>query len=199
MNQSVSIKTPLKIQIPLGLFFAVLNMTLHFLNNFNPIPLYADTLFTVSAAFFGLTSGLICAVLSHVLFLIVNHLETVTLFWMICSISLVFIIRIYLKKRKVIEAVDIILLIFLVALILSFEGAIIFMFLNALAHYKEDSQIRFMYTFLSSSNIPTFVSALLPRIPVNILDKGICVPLGYLCYKGVGKIPLVSASQEIPN
>lgn len=189
MNQSVTAKNfPLKIQVPLGIAFAFLNLVLHFLNNFNPVPLYADTLFTVSAAFFGLTSGLICAVLSHVLFLLSYHFAAVTLFWMICSLSVVFIIRIYLKRRKVIEITDIVLLIFLVTLILSFEGAIIFMFLNALANYEEDSQVRFMYTFLSSSDIPTFISALLPRIPVNILDKGLCVPLGYLCYKGVGKM-----------
>lgn len=107
---------------------------------------------------------------------------------MICSLSIVVIIRLYLKRRTVIEVADIILLIFLITLIVSFEGAIIFMTLNALADYEEDSQIRFMYTVLSSSNIPSFISALLPRIPVNIIDKAICVPLGYLCYKGLEKM-----------
>lgn len=69
MNQSTSAKNPpLKIQISLGIAFAFLNLLLHFLNNFNPVPLYADTLFTLSATFLGLTSGLICAVLSHILF-----------------------------------------------------------------------------------------------------------------------------------
>ena len=64
MNHSTSAKNPpLKIQIPLGIAFAFLNLGLHFLNRFNPVPLYADSLFTVSAAFFGLTSGLICSVL----------------------------------------------------------------------------------------------------------------------------------------
>ncbi len=193
MNHSTSAKNPpLKIQIPLGIAFAFLNLGLHFLNRFNPVPLYADSLFTVSAAFFGLTSGLICAVLSHILFLLAYHFGAESLFWMICSLSIVAIIRLYLKRRTVIEVADIILLIFLITLIVSFEGAIIFMLLNALADYEEDSQIRFMYTFLSSSNIPSFISALLPRIPVNIIDKAICVPLGCLCYKGVRKIPLMS-------
>ena len=189
MNQSPSVKNPpLKIQISLGIVFAFLNLLLHFLNRFNPVPLYADTLFTVTAAFSGLTSGLICAVLSHILFFLAYHFGAESLFWMICSLSVVAIIRLYLKRRNVIEVADIILLIFLIALLVSFEGTFIFMILNTLSNYDEDSQIRFMYTFLSSSNIPTFISALLPRVPVNILDKGICVPLGYLCYRGVAKI-----------
>lgn len=181
----------LKYQILLGLFFALCNLALNFLNQVKPdfsIPLYMDTLFTVSASFFGLISGLICAVIYHLACTLVNHYELATLSWTICSVSVVVIIRLYILKRPEIHISDIILLIFLNALVISLEGAFIFTVLNLIAEYKEDSQIRFMYGLLSANNVPVFISALLPRVPVNILDKGICVSLGYLAYIGINKI-----------
>ena len=45
-----------------------------------------------------------------------------------------------------------------------------------------------MFAFLSQNNVSTFISALLPRVPVNILDKGICVTLGYFAFKGMKKL-----------
>lgn len=181
----------LKLQIFLGLIFAICNLGLNLLNQVKPdfsIPLYLDTLFTVSASFFGLVSGLICAVLYHLACTFVNHYELVTLVWTICNLSVVVIIRLYILKRHEIYILDIILLIFLTALVISIEGAIIFTVLNVITEYKEDSQIRFMYSLLSSNSVPVFISALLPRVPVNILDKGICLSLGYLCYLGINRI-----------
>lgn len=194
MNDSSKISAPviynfpLKTQIPLGIVFAFLNLGVNFLNRFNPIPLYMDTLFTVTASFCGLTSGLIAAVFYHILCTLVNHFDAISLFWALCSVTVVLIIRHYLFLRKKIEATDVLLLVFLVALIISFEGAVLFTVLNAITRYEEDSQIRFMYALLSSSNFPTFLSALLPRVPVNILDKGICVSLGYLTFRLLRKI-----------
>ncbi len=181
----------LKFQIPLGLIFAICNLGLNLLNQVKPdfsIPLYLDTLFTVTASFFGLVSGLICAVLYHLACTFVNHYDLTTLVWTICNLSVVVIIRLYILKGREIHLSDILLLIFITALVISLEGAVIFTVLNAIAEYKEDSQIRFMYSLLSSNSVPVFISALLPRVPVNILDKGICLSLGYLCYLGINKI-----------
>ncbi|WP_296333332.1 hypothetical protein [uncultured Treponema sp.] len=174
-------------QVILGILFAFLNFAVNCLNKYNPFPLYMDTLFTVSASFFGMTSGLICAILYHFICTFINHYEISTLVWAVCSLTVVLIIRIYLLKRNKIGAIDILLLVFLVALSVSLEGAIIFTIMHALTNYAEDSHVKFMYTLLSSNNIPVFISALLPRVPVNILDKGICVSLGYLCYLGLIK------------
>lgn len=84
--------------------------------------------------------------------------------------------------------VDILFLIFLLAIIISFEGAVIFAVLSAAVNYSESSQVRFMYALLESANVPAFLAALLPRIPVNILDKAISVTAGYLCYEGLCRI-----------
>ena len=182
-------KKPLLIQILLGLAFGLLNHGVYFLQSFNPVPLYMDTLFTVTASFFGAVSGVIAAALYHILYLFFYHnVELSSLVWMICSLTIVLIIRLYIKIRKKVEFPDIILLIFLIALIISLEGAIIFTILNKLADFKEDSQIKFMYALLNNNSFSVFVSALLPRVPVNILDKAICVFLGWFSYKGIQKL-----------
>lgn len=182
-------KKPLLIQILLGLAFGLLNHGVYFLQSFNPVPLYMDTLFTVTASFFGAVSGVIAGVLYHVLYLFIYaDVALSSLVWMICSLTIVLIIRVYIKIRKRVEFPDIILLIFLIALIISLEGAIIFTILNAVTAFVEDSQIKFMYALLNSNSFSTFVSALLPRVPVNILDKAICVLLGWYSYRGVQKL-----------
>ena len=192
-NQTASpeslFKKPLLIQILLGIAFGLLNHGVYFLQSFNPVPLYMDTLFTVTASFFGPVSGVIAAALYHVLYLFIYpNVAVSSLVWMICSLSIVLIIRLYIKIRKKVEFPDIILLIFLIALIISLEGAIIFTILNTMADFVEDSQIKFMYALLNSNSFSVFVSALLPRVPVNILDKAICVFLGWFSYKGIQKL-----------
>ncbi|MBR6342203.1 MAG: hypothetical protein IKR64_09885 [Treponema sp.] len=182
-------KKPLLIQILLGVVFGLLNHGVYFLQSFNPVPLYMDTLFTVTASFFGAVSGVIAGALYHILYLFIyTDVALSSLAWMICSLTIVLIIRLYIKIRKRVEFPDIILLIFLIALIISLEGAIIFTILNAVTAFVEDSQIKFMYALLNSNSFSTFVSALLPRVPVNILDKAICVLLGWYSYRGVQKL-----------
>lgn len=190
--------SPLLIQILLGIIFGFLNHVVYFLQSFNPVPLYMDTLFTVAASFFGAVSGVIAAALYHILyFVFYQNVEVSSLAWMICSLTIVLIIRLYINIRKRVEFPDIILLIFLIALIISLEGAVIFTVLNACTNFTEDSQIKFMYALLNSNNVSVFVSALLPRVPVNILDKAICVLLGWFSFKGVRKIlEAITASKK---
>ena len=180
---------PLLTQLFLGFIFGFLNHAVYFLQSFNPVPLYMDTLFTVTASFFGPVCGVLTAALYHIMYLsFYPDVAISSLVWMICSLTIVLIIRLYIKIRRKVEFPDIILLIFLIALIISVEGAVIFTVLNALTDFVEDSQIKFMYALLNSNNVSVFVSALLPRVPVNILDKAICVLLGWFSYKGVRKL-----------
>lgn len=188
MIKTENTKTGILPQIVLGFIFAALNLGVKFLQDFNPIPLYMDTLFTVAASFFGGLCGCICATLHHLVCTIIIEKNVAGLVWSLCSYTVVLIIRLYVKKRKKPEVLDILLIIFINAIIISIEGALIFTVMNVLSSYKEESQVRFIYGFLSRNNLPVFISALLPRVPVNILDKGICVSLGYLCYKGINKL-----------
>lgn len=179
----------LKWQIPLGIIFACLNIGVNYLQNYNPVPLYMDTIFTITASFFGGICGLISGLLYHITTTIIYaKVPLWSLVWAICSLTIVLIIRIYIRIRQKIEITDLILLVFLISLIVSIEGATIFTVLNVFTGYKEDSQVKFMYALLSSNSISVFISALLPRVPVNILDKAISTCIGWLSYKGVRKL-----------
>ncbi|MGN0739799.1 MAG: hypothetical protein ACI4LX_06475 [Treponema sp.] len=175
-------------QIGIGLVCGVLNLFQGRFQGFATIPLFMDTMFISLASFFGLISGLVSATVNHLLFLVIEKQEVIKLVWALCSYSIVFIIRIYIRKKSKLFLMDIINLIFLTAVIISIEGALIFTVLHALVKYNEDSVIRSMFFMLIRSNFSTFVSALLPRIPVNILDKGISIAFGFFVYKGIKKL-----------
>ena len=182
MEIRLNIKTKFYMQLILGLVFGFLNYGAKMLQGFNPIPLYMDTLFTVTASFFGLFCGLVSGTIYHLTSLFLMHQTVENFTWVLCSYTLVLIIRLYTRRKEVLSLVDVVILFFMAALIISFEGAIIFVSLKTLANYREDSQVRNMYLMLSRGNIPVFVSALLPRVPMNLLDKAISVSLGALLY-----------------
>lgn len=195
MQENNSPKTAIKVQILIGLICSCLEFGLYYVYQslFNPLPLYMDTLFTTAASFFGPISGCICAFLFHAISIFIFKYPLYNFAWSICSFSVVLIISLYISLRKKsignkLEMIDIVLLVFIIALAISVEGALIFTTLNFAVNYSEDSQVRFMFAYLSSNNISTFFSALLPRVPVNILDKGICVSLGFFAYKGMKKL-----------
>ena len=185
------IKYPLVFQIVTGLVCALLNLGLCLLLSFCPIPLFMDTVFTVTASLFGSVSGIISAFLFHFLSMLVHSNPISDLVWSVCSFTIVLIVRLYIRKRNIrqtaIDFFDILLLLIAIAIIISVEGAIIFTILRALTQYKETAQVRTFYLFLLRFNVPVFLSAFIPRVPVNLLDKGICVTLGVLSYKGLCK------------
>lgn len=179
----------LKWQIPLGIIFALFNIGINYLQNFNPVPLYMDTIFTITASFFGGICGLISGLLYHIsTTFIYAKVPLWSLVWAICSLTIVLIIRVYIKVRQKIEITDLILLVFLISLIVSLEGATIFTVLHVFTGYREDSQVKFMYALLSSNSISVFISAWLPRVPVNILDKAISISIGWASFRGIKKL-----------
>ena len=134
-----------------------------------------------------------CATLLHVFCFVCQRSGVSSIWWAICSYSVVLIIRLFVnyqnkdEKRKT-GITEILVLIFITTFVISLEGAIIFTLLHAFAQYREDSQVRQMFLLLNRNSFPVFTAALLPRIPVNILDKGICVSLGYLAYLGTARL-----------
>ena len=130
--------------------------------------------------------------LFHLFSMLVHSNPPSDLTWSICSLTIVLIIRIYLRKRNIkqtkLDFFDVLLLLIIIAIIISIEGAVIFTILRALVEYRETAQVRTFYLYLLRFDIPVFLSAFIPRIPVNLLDKGICVTIGLFCYKGLCKI-----------
>lgn len=150
------------------------------LNLLNPAPLYMDTIFTTAASLSGLWSGLLCAAASHILHV---ALSGGSVLWSICSFSLVLVFRVYISKRKYVGFLDIIFLVFVLSLLIGLEGAVIVAVLQKISDFQETSSIRTMYVLLRKINIPVIVSAFLYRIPANLVDKGICVSLGFLIWR----------------
>lgn len=185
-------KYPLLFKIIIGLVCALLNLALCSIQDYYPIPLFMDTVFTVTASLFGSLAGVIAAFLFHFLSMLVHSNPPSDLTWSICSLTVVLIVRLYIRKRNIkqtaLDFFDILLLLIIIAIIISIEGAIIFTILRALVEYRETAQVRSFYLYLLRFDIPVFLSAFIPRIPVNLLDKGICVTLGVLIYKGLCKI-----------
>lgn len=185
-------KYPLLFQIIIGLVCALLNLALCSIQDYYPIPLFMDTVFTVTASLFGAVSGLIAAFLFHLFSMLEHSNPPSDLTWSICSLTVVLIVRLYIRKRNIkqtaLDFFDILLLLIIIAIIISIEGAIIFTILRALVEYRETAQVRTFYLYLLRFDIPVFLSAFIPRIPVNLLDKGICVTIGLFCYKGLCKI-----------
>ena len=185
-------KYPFLFQIIIGLVCALLNLALCSIQDYYPIPLFMDTVFTVTASLFGSLAGVIAAFLFHFLSMLVHSNPPSDLTWSICSLTVVLIVRLYIRKRNIkqtaLDFFDILLLLIIIAIIISIEGAIIFTILRALVEYRETAQVRTFYLYLLRFDIPVFLSAFIPRIPVNLLDKGICVTIGLFCYKGLCKI-----------
>lgn len=188
-QNSLTFSYPIVIQILLGLLCGCLNIGANYLQHFNPVPLYMDTIFTITASFFGAVSGVISALVYHISTTIIYaKVPLWSLVWGICSLTIVLIIRIYIHIRRKIEITDLVLLVFVISLVVSLEGSAIFTVLNVATGYREDSQVKFMYALLSSNSISIFVSALLPRVPVNILDKAISTCIGWLSFKGISRL-----------
>lgn len=198
MSIDVSRTFSVRAQVILGVVCGLLEVLVNFLQeHFNPVPIFMDTLLTITASFFGGISGALSAVIFRVLAKVLHNQTPFAFFWLVCSLSLVAIIRLFVRARRELSAMDIVLLSFMASIIISVEGAFVFSLLHVIADYREDPSVRQMYLFLKSNGIPLFISALLPRVPMNLLDKGICVPLGFLLYVVARRIiPERSAREE---
>ena len=186
-NPNTTVRYSVPFQLIFGLVFAALNFVLKTVQYYSPIPLYLDTVFTITASFFGALCGTVCSVIFHTMVAIHVH-NPANFFWVFCSLTIVLIIRVYLKKREQISVFGMVFLIIIVSVIIGFEGSVLFVILNTVVQYKDDSPARIMYHILMRSNFPIFVSAFLPRIPMNILDKTISFPLGYAAFLWIKKI-----------
>lgn len=139
-----------------------------------------DTIFTTAASLSGLWSGLLCAAVFHILNV---ALGGGSVLWSICSFSLVLVLRVYISKRKSVGFLDIVFLVFVLSFLISLEGAVIFAVLHKISGFQETSSVRTMYVLLRKINIPVIISAFLSRVPANLVDKGICVFLGFLIWR----------------
>ena len=174
-------------QIILGIICLVLNVLTAFLSQTAYNPLFLDTIFIVTASFFGWISGLITAGFANPFTTLLRGDHLSGLWFALCSISFVVIIRLYLHKKYTINFLDLLPIYLLAVLVISLEGAIISTLLYQTAGLQEVTGIKFFTVILLRQHIPIIFSSLLSRIPINILDKAITTLLGYLFYLTINK------------
>lgn len=150
-------------------------------------PLFLDTIFIVTASFFGWISGLITSGLTNLFAMIILKVDLSSAWFSLCSISYVIIVRLYVQKKAKINWLDLLPIYLIAVLVISVEGAIISTLLYQNTEFREFTGIRFFTVILIRQHIPIILSSLLSRIPINILDKAITTLLGYLIYLGADK------------
>ena len=109
-------------------------------------------------------------------------------FFVICSLSMVLIVRFYIKNKETLSLMDFVFMIFISALVISFEGGLIFVFVFNQFDFKETVEVNKITYILIRQQIPLLVSAWLSRIPVNLLDKTLAVLAGGYGAIGLGKL-----------
>lgn len=175
-------KYSLKFQIGVGILCGLLNRLFAFLYLVN-VPLYLDTIFTVSASFFGIPCGLISIVSFYVFslanFPLTGEYQIATLFFSVCSIITVFIVWAFVKNDKKLDVGRIVLLILAITFAVAISGGIVYVFVFKQFAYIESTQVKYLTYALLRENLSIIVASILPRIPINLVDKTISVVLGY--------------------
>jgi energy-coupling factor transport system substrate-specific component len=202
--QSAENKTSIWKLALLCLASGLLNTLISYLiNGVCALPLYFDTLFTVAVFFSaGLVPALITAVLLPIFttfeYIYLMHLEVETAWWtyifVFCVIFEVLLIFFFRNKIKPLDAAFrknpslyafinlaplLMLIVVLDCVVVSVTGGIIDYILTMVsapkAFYPEDS----FKLGLLRNNVPLLASAVLSRIPINIVDRFFVVFGGY--------------------
>ncbi|MCH5294107.1 MAG: hypothetical protein J1E07_10280, partial [Treponema sp.] len=86
MSIDVSRTFSVRAQVILGVACGLLEVLVNFLQeHFNPVPIFMDTLLTITASFFGGISGALSAVIFRVLAKVLHNQTPFAFFWLVCS------------------------------------------------------------------------------------------------------------------
>ena len=176
----------------------------HFFNNIMGVPLYLDTVFNVAMCFcVGLLPGLITgALLSPIMYFLVCRyflglsveLGLFRNVWVICIIVEVFLVWAFhtrMKKRETLFLANpslqtfvgvstfLMVLAALDCLVLSVTGGIIDFALTSIQAPRTFSPENSFKLGLLRNNIPLLPTAILSRIPINIIDRLIAIFGGF--------------------
>ena len=177
-------------QLVMGAAFGVLNILANQLVNLLHVPLFLDEFFNVAASFFGWAGGF-CSIIVHRTLIIVLPILAnpemlsfvpmpVDVLFFLCDIPVVVLVRLMFARDKNIHIFKLLLCGVILAIIISILGGGIFTFLFTYCGYGEVSSARYLTMMLTGSRIPLAPSAMLSRIPMNLVDKPLCVFLGYV-------------------
>lgn len=179
MERFVNLHIAVGRQLLIGLAAGLLDFLMSYLCvDLLALPLYTDCIFTVAASFLGAWSGVAAGVMVHVFRIIVG--DRLSLLFIICSVSVVPLVRLLMKIEELPFYIVFMLLVSSMTLVISVEGGIIYMLLFERLSYMETSATNAIVFSLVLRNVPLLVSSIAGRIPVNFLDKLIACFAGYL-------------------
>ena len=181
-------RASIPVQLVMGAVFGVLNILSIQLVNSLHLPLFLDEFFNVAASFFGWAGGFTSVIVHRALTIIIPSIANperlifvpVDALFALCDIPVVVLVRLMFRRDRHIHAVKLLLCGIILAIIISILGGGIFTFLFTYCGYGEVSSVRYLTMILTGSRIPLAPSAMLSRIPINLVDKPLCVFLGYL-------------------
>ena len=181
----------IKVQLVLGILCGVLNYLLivirEFIREFFKIPLFLDTVFTMLASFYGPAAGCIAAFLCHLFAFLFD--TNSNLLWVICSLTIVLVIRLFSRNGKPVSWTGIVWILILTVVLITVEGTIIASLLYFTdADYLEPSSLSTSVFVLLASGVSYFAVAFLVRLPVNLIDKTVSLILALLVYFLAAKI-----------
>ena len=192
MTKFDSLKTRnIFVQCAAGIVAGFLNLLLSSIAIRLHVPLFMDTLFTVTASCFGWACGIIAAVASHIIGFLSDGYsfpkDIPNLLYFFCSLTIVAGVRIVLFRKPLNDGranpFDMLFLSIVFAFVISLEGGLFYVMLvqsnrvsaNIIGNRAVSSLI---YTFVTK-NIPMLIASPLASIPVNLVDKTLAVFGGY--------------------
>ena len=101
---------------------------------------------------------------------------------------MVAIVQLYQRKKDRLFFIDLFILIFIITMVISLEGAFIFNILYKLFEYQEPIESKKITYLMLQQQIPLFLSAWFARVPVNLVDKTLAVCIGYFGALGLDKV-----------
>ena len=178
-------------QCAAGIVAGFLNLLLSSIAIGLHVPLFMDTLFTVTASCFGWACGIIAAVASHIIGFLWDRYsfpkDIPNLLYFFCSLTIVAGVRIVLFRKPLNDGranpFNMLFLSIVFAFVISLEGGLFYVMLvqsnrvsaNIIGNRAVSSLI---YTFVTK-NIPMLIASPLASIPVNLVDKTLAVFGGY--------------------
>ncbi len=182
---------PAGMQIVYGVIAGFLNYwTASFFTQTLKIPLFFDCIWTISASFLGLWSGLICAGVYHVCWCTVQLIQYGTIYYdflfSICSVTLVLIVRSFCLTRF--RFFDLLVLEMLSVLSISIEGGIIASLLYNSEHFIFSHPVDMSFRDVIMNNATILLSAIISRLVVNMIDKCIAVAVGFFLALSVKRL-----------
>lgn len=182
-HDSVLKKYPLWIEILAGALCAVLNSLCSFVAGKLGLPLFLDTVFTVTAAFFGWRAALVdllgFCVISEIL---IDKWQVSSILFSLCVLEVILVVRLYMRKKDKITSLHLVVMAAISTLIISFTGAVIATICFSLFDYEEMKSTGFITYILLRQDIPLLISTFLARVPINCVDKLISFFAGYSAY-----------------